>query len=104
MQVSGDQHSAAQQRLGVANALNAGRMRLANKRPGGAVGPGSTVRLALQQLRRSRALLALLALGMLGSNVIACTIPLYNAFIGSVELQHTLITSSPSERNLDAFA
>src|SRR5262249_32972276 len=46
----------------------------------------------------------LLTLGILAATVLASTIPLYNALVGNVELQHTLAVSAPVVHNLDAFA
>ncbi|HEV8193386.1 MAG TPA: hypothetical protein VGP82_18135, partial [Ktedonobacterales bacterium] len=102
MRVTEDRRQTAR-RVGDNTSPNTARAR-SNFRSGRAVGPGSTVRLAIIRLGRARALLALLTLGMLVAAVIACTIPLYNVLVSNVQLQHTLAASSPAGYNLDAFA
>jgi ABC-type lipoprotein release transport system permease subunit len=104
MRLTGDERSATQQ------VEDGGPSRVEDKRPRkrmrlrDAAGPGSSVRLALTRLGRTPALFALLTLGILAASVMASTIPLYNALVGNVELQHTLAASAPVAHNLDAFA
>jgi putative ABC transport system permease protein len=102
MRLTEDRRRTAQLRTGEATSLGARPRAKAHR--GRVVGPGSTLRLVFMRLGRGRALLALLTLGMLVGVVVACTVPLYNALVGNVQLQHTLTASTPAEHNLDAFA
>lgn len=103
MRLTEGRRQAAQQLVEGANSADARHMR-PNMRRKSSAGLRSTVRLALKRLVRARALLSLLALGMLVATVVACTVPLYNALVGNIQLQHTLTASAPAEHNLDAFA
>jgi len=63
----------------------------------------SAVRLALLRLTHGRALLAAVALGMLVSVTLICTVPLFNSLIIDTQLQQDVNTKDPAERNIQAI-
>lgn len=63
----------------------------------------SAVRLALLRLAHGRALLAAVALGMLVSVTLICTVPLFNALIIDTQLQQDVNTKDPADRNIQAM-
>src|SRR5262249_25711541 len=103
MRLTEDRRAAARQRVGDRTSPSAVSAH-ATLRSGRAARPGSTLRLAIKRLGGVRLLLALLSVGMLVAAVVACTIPLYNALVSNVQLQHSLTASAPAAYNLDAFA
>ncbi len=63
----------------------------------------SAVRLALLRLTHGRALLAAVALGMLVSVTLICTVPLFNSLIVDTQLQQDINTKDPAQRNVQAM-
>lgn len=63
----------------------------------------SAVRLALLRLSHGRALLAAVALGMLVSVTLICTVPLFNSLIVDTQLQQYINTKDPAKHNIQAI-
>ncbi|MFI5274806.1 MAG: hypothetical protein ACHQ4H_17380, partial [Ktedonobacterales bacterium] len=66
----------------------------------GRVSPVATLRLAAYRLSRGRGVALAAGLGMLVAVVLLCTVPLFIALTSNLQLEHTLNTSLPQERNL----
>jgi len=87
--------------------MRAARMRALAGRRGGVAwrspraGIFSAGWLGVFRLRRSWALLSAVALGILVSVVLICTVPLYSALMADIQLQRQLTTSGPLARNLE---
>ena len=63
-------------------------------------GPFSSVRLAAQRLGRSWRLLLAVELGMLIAVALLATAPFYSDIVASAQLQNTLTTALPTDRNI----
>ncbi|MGH2505763.1 MAG: hypothetical protein ACRDID_24890, partial [Ktedonobacterales bacterium] len=63
-------------------------------------GPFSSVRLAAQRLGRSWRLLLAVELGMLIAVALLATAPFYSDIVASAQLQNTLTTAAPTDRNI----
>lgn len=64
-------------------------------------GPLTPLALARKRLARGWRLLIFAGLGMLVAVALICSVPLYAALVGSVELQHVLTTAAPTARNIE---
>ena len=60
----------------------------------------SMMRLALMRMARSPWLLAVVAVGVIAIDVLACTVPLYLKLIGTTQLQTTIAQAPASSRNI----
>ncbi|HEY8324439.1 MAG TPA: FtsX-like permease family protein [Ktedonobacterales bacterium] len=63
-------------------------------------GPFSSVRLAAQRLGRSWRLLLAVELGMVIAVALLATAPFYSDIVASAQLQNTLTTAAPTDRNI----
>ncbi|HLZ24697.1 MAG TPA: FtsX-like permease family protein [Ktedonobacterales bacterium] len=64
----------------------------------------SSLRLAVSRFARGWHLLLAVALGMLVAVVLICTVPLYDALVSDLQLQHTINANGPVARNIEITA
>ena len=64
-------------------------------------GPDAALRLVRGNLRQSWRLLCVVGLGLLIAVTLLCTVPLYSALVGDVQLQAALNTYGPLGRNIE---
>src|SRR5262245_38642538 len=89
-----------QQRQGLQGAAGGGGTQPGNIWKGRRAGLFSSARLALLRLTRGWRLLLVVALGILAAVVLVCAVPLYDTLVIDSQLQRTLRTSAPIQRNV----
>ncbi|HEV2461662.1 MAG TPA: ABC transporter permease, partial [Ktedonobacterales bacterium] len=66
----------------------------------GGAGPGSVLGLARLRVTRGGGLALAVAFGMLVAVVLICTVPLYNALVTNLQLEHAVTSGPPVTRNV----